>query len=210
MAELIPAVPGWLLIIVVGWLIIGPMSEHSVTVFCSSSDQISPVFLEAAAELGAAIAREKWQLIYGGNAIGSMGALANAARSAGGRVIGITPQLLVDKGYADRDCHELIITPDMRSRKAKLETLGDACVALPGGFGTLEELSEMLVGRLLKYHAKPVVILNIAGFYDPLLDLFEKMIGGGFAKPKHRGVYKVADSVVEAIEHLKAHWGTNS
>lgn len=183
------------------------MPQRSVTVFCSSSDRIAPVFLEAAAELGAAIAREQWQLIYGGNCIGSMGALANAARAAGGRVIGITPQLLVDKGYADRDCHELIITPDMRSRKARLETLGDAFVALPGGFGTLEELSEMLVGRLLKYHDKPVVILNITGFYAPLLELFEKMIDGGFAKPKHRGVYRVANSVPEAIGHLKEYWG---
>jgi uncharacterized protein (TIGR00730 family) len=159
--------------------------------------------MQAASELGAAIAREGWRLVYGGNNLGSMGALADACRRAGGKVIGVTPQFFVDKGYGDRDCHELIITPDMRTRKAKMEDLADAFVTLPGGFGTLEELSEMLVGRLLKSHAKPVIILNVENFYAPLLDLFDRMIEGSFAKEKHRSIYSVASTIPEAIALLR-------
>jgi uncharacterized protein (TIGR00730 family) len=176
---------------------------YSVTVFCSSSDRIDPVYLETAAQLGAAIAREGWQLVYGGNNLGAMAAVADGCRSAGGRVVGITPQLFVDKGYVDRQCHELIVTPDMRTRKALMEERADAFITLPGGFGTLEEFSEMLVGRLLKYHAKPVVLLNVAGFYTPLLELFDKMVNEGFAKPSVRMSYLVADSVAVAIQNLR-------
>lgn len=176
----------------------------SIGVFCSSSDKIDPVYLSAASQLGTAIAKEGWSLTYGGNNLGSMGALANACRAAGGRVVGVTPQLFVDKGFADPDCAQLIVTPCMRTRKAKLEEMADAFITLPGGFGTLEEFSEMLVGRLLKIHAKPVVLLNINGFYTPLIDLFEKMIQGGFAKAKARDMYSVSDSVDSAIATLRA------
>src|SRR5258708_3466114 len=93
---------------------------QSITVYCSSSRQVAPIYFEAARELGQAIARHGWQLVYGGNDCGCMGALANAARSEGGKVIGITPQVLVDEGIADDKCHELIVTPDMRQRKALL------------------------------------------------------------------------------------------
>ena len=175
---------------------------RSITVFCSSSDKIAPVFLDAASDLGAAIARQNWRLVYGGNNLGSMASLANACRAAGGHVIGVTPQLLVDKGFADPHCTELIITPDMRTRKARMEDAGDAFIALPGGFGTLEELTEILVGRLLKYHAKPIVILNIDHFYDPLLRLFEIMIQDGFAKPKVRDLFHLAPSVADAVSYL--------
>lgn len=177
--------------------------RYSITVFCSSSAKIAPVFLDAAAELGTAIARQNWRLVYGGNNLGSMASLAQACRAAGGQVVGVTPQLLVDKGFADPHCHELIVTPDMRTRKARMEESGDAFIALPGGFGTLEELTEILVGRLLKYHAKPIVILNIDRFYDPLLSLFEIMIKDGFAKPRVRDLYHVAPTVSEGIAYLR-------
>jgi len=178
-----------------------------VTVFCSSSSDIDPLYLRAAAELGAAIAREKWQLVYGGNNLGAMGALADGCRSAGGCVIGVTPQLFVDKGFTDHACHELIVTPDMRSRKARMEELGDAFIAMPGGFGTLEELSEMMVGRMLKYHAKPVILYNVAGFYSPLVEFFEKMIHEHFARPKARLDYLVAPNVEAVVAHLRQQWG---
>ncbi len=186
------------------------MTPRRVTVFCSSSGDIDPLYLRAAAELGAAIAGEGWQLVYGGNNLGAMGALADGCRSAGGCVIGVTPQLFVDKGFTDHACHELIVTPDMRSRKAKMEELGDAFVAMPGGFGTLEELSEIVVGRILKYHAKPVILYNVAGFFSPLVEFFEKMIQGNFAKPKLRMDYLVAPDVQSVIAHLKGQWGTTA
>ncbi len=182
------------------------MSSKAITVFCSSSEAIAPVYITAAGELGEAIAREGWDLVYGGNDLGAMGALADACRSAGGKVIGITPQLFVDKGFADNRCAQLIITPDMRSRKARMEEMADGFIALPGGFGTLEEVSEIIVGRLLKCHAKPVILLNVAGFYTPLVDFFEKMIEGGFAKAKARQGYVVANDVAGAMDALRQHF----
>jgi uncharacterized protein (TIGR00730 family) len=177
--------------------------SRSITVFCSSSPEVDAVYAQAAAELGRGIAAQGWRLIYGGNNLGTMGALADGCRGGKGCVIGITPQLFVDKGFADTACDELIITPDMRSRRARMEEMADAFVTLPGGFGTLEEISEILVSRLLRCHEKPVVIVNINGFYSPLLELFGRMIAGGFAREQVRGCYQVAGNVGEALAILQ-------
>lgn len=175
---------------------------RSVTVYSASSRRVAPRYFEAASLLGHAIARQGWTLVYGGNDLGPMGALAGAARAAGGKVVGITPQLLVDKGCADEKCDELIVTPGMRERKALLEERGDAFIALPGGLGTLEELFEILVGRVLGYHSKPIVLLNIAGFYDPLISMIDQAITRQFAKPRIRQMFCIATSVNEAIKLL--------
>ena len=132
----------------------------AVTVYCSSSKSVEPVYFQAALQLGRAIARCGWKLVYGGNYVGMMGALADGAREGGAKVIGITPQLLVDKGIADMKCDELVTTPGMRERKALMEQRGDAFIALPGGIGTLEEVFEILVGRHLGIHHKPIVLMN--------------------------------------------------
>ena len=178
-------------------------SLRAVTVYCSSSRHVAPVYFDAARELGTAIAHSGWQLVYGGNSVGCMGALADSARAAGGKVIGITPQLLVDQGIADEKCDELVVTSGMRDRKALLEERGDAFVALPGGLGTLEEVFEILVGRVLGYHQKPIVVLNVAGFYDPLLAMIDNGIEQGFIRPKVRDAWFVAGKVTEAIESLR-------
>lgn len=177
-------------------------SVRSVTVYCSSSRHVPRIYFDAANELGTAIARAKWDLIYGGNLIGCMGALADAARAAGGRVIGITPELLVREGIADNACSELVVTDTMRQRKALMEARGDAFVALPGGLGTLEEVFEILVAKLLGYHQKPIVLLNVAGYYAPLLAMIEHGIEHRFIKPAARAAYFVAGSVPEAMEFL--------
>jgi uncharacterized protein (TIGR00730 family) len=152
--------------------------------------------------LGHAIAFNNWKLVYGGNNLGLMGALADAARDAGGEVIGVTPRLLVDEGAADEKCDELIVTETMRQRKEILETRGDAFIALPGGLGTLEEIFEIIVGRLLGFHAKPIVLLNVAGFYEPLLAMLDHAVEQKFIKPKARQLFFVASSVEETISHL--------
>ena len=181
-----------------------PMSPiQSITVYCSSSSDVATVYFDAAAELGRAIARQGWRLVYGGNDCGCMGALAHAARAAGGKVIGITPQLLVDHGIADENCDELIVTATMRERKALLESRGDAFITLPGGLGTLEEIFEILVGKTLGFHAKPIVLLNIAGFYDPLLAMIELGIEQKFIRPKARKMLYVSTTVEGAIGHLR-------
>ena len=176
-----------------------------VTVYCSSSTSVPDVYPAAASQLGRAIAERGWTLIYGGNCVGCMGALANGARASKGKVIGVTPQVMVDEGIGDDLCDELIVTPDIRQRKAMLEQRGDAFIALPGGIGTLEELFEILVGRVLGSHGKPIVILNIAGYYDPLVAMLEHGIEHHFIRPKVRDAYFVAESVPQAVQFL-ADW----
>jgi hypothetical protein len=143
-----------------------------------------------------------WTLVYGGNRIGLMATVADSARAAGGKVVGITPQLMVDHGIGDDACDELIVTAGMRERKALLEQRGDAFVALPGGLGTFEELFEVLVGRLLGYHDKPIVLLNVEGYYDRLIAAVEHGIGEGFIKPKARAAWHVAVNVDDAVSYL--------
>ncbi|MDB5295986.1 MAG: hypothetical protein JWO31_1969 [Phycisphaerales bacterium] len=176
----------------------------SVTVYLSSSSDVAEAYHAAAADLGAALAAEGWTLVYGGNSLGLMRVLADAARAAGGRVVGVTPQLFVDEASADRAADELVVTPDMRSRKAALEVRGDAYIALPGGLGTFEELFEILVGRILRYHDKPIVLLNVNGYYNPLLAMIEHGIAERFIKPRAREAYAVADTVGEAMAYLRA------
>ena len=177
---------------------------RSVTVYCSSSSEIPQHYFRAGCELGAAIAHRGWTLVYGGNRIGLMGAVADAARDAGGRVVGITPQLMVDQGIGDDRCEELIVTGGMRERKALLEQRADAFIALPGGLGTFEEFFEVLVARVLGYHDKPIVLLNTAGYYDALLDALDKGVAEGFIRPKSRRAYFVAKAVNEALDYLAA------
>lgn len=177
-------------------------SIRSVTVYCSSSCIVAPVYLSAARELGDLIARAGWDLVYGGNNLGSMGALAQAAREAGGKVIGVTPQSLVDDGSADEKCDELLVTSGMRERKALLEARGDGFIALPGGLGTLEELFEILVGKFLGYHAKPVVLLNIENFFAPLLSMIDHAVELGFMKPRVRQLFHVCHTPLEAVNWL--------
>jgi uncharacterized protein (TIGR00730 family) len=176
---------------------------RSVTVYLSSSSDVDAAYHAAANDLGRAIAAAGWSLVYGGNNIGLMGKLADAARAAGGKVIGITPRLMVDEGIADQACDELVVTDNMRIRKGLLEERGDAFIALPGGLGTFEELFEIIVGRILGYHKKPIVLLNIAGYYDPLLAMIEHGIAQKFIRPKARQAYFVANDVAAAIAYLK-------
>jgi uncharacterized protein (TIGR00730 family) len=179
------------------------LSIGVVTVYCSSSRQVPNVYLNGAIELGAAIAAAGWRLVYGGNRIGCMGALADAVRAAGGKVTGITPQLLVDQGIAHDLCDELIVTGGMRERKALMEERADAFIALPGGLGTFEEVFEILVSKVLGCHSKPIILLNVADYYAPLLAMIEHGIEQRFIKPSSRDAYKIVGTVSEAIDFLK-------
>jgi uncharacterized protein (TIGR00730 family) len=176
----------------------------SVTVYCSSSRDLPSAYYDAGRELGTAIARNDWRLIYGGNRIGLMGVVADAVRDAGGKVTGVSPRMMVDEGIGDEACDEMIVTETMRERKALLEERGDAFIALPGGLGTFEEFFEILVGRLLKYHDKPIVLLNVAGYYDPLLAMIEHGIEQRFIKPRAREAYFVALDVAQAVAYLQS------
>ena len=178
---------------------------RSVTVYCSSSSAVDHTYVDAAIELGRAIARSNWTLVYGGNSVGLMAHLADSVRASRGKVIGITPQLFIDKGVHDQLCDEFVVTECMRTRKAQMEARGDAYIAMPGGLGTFEEIFEIIVGKQLKYHNKPIVLLNINDYYRPMLDLIERGIEQNFIKSKARDLFFVAPDVASAIEHIRTY-----
>ena len=176
-----------------------------IAVFCSSSPTIDSKFIDLAFELGAEIASQGSELVSGGGHISAMGAISRGARSKGGKTIGIIPQKLVDIEFADHDSDELVVVDTMRTRKAKIEELADAFIALPGGLGTLEELIEIWVGRYLGFHNKPIVILDPYGVYKKLHELVIDLEDQAFVKPGMRDLVLWATSVEETLTFIKEH-----
>jgi uncharacterized protein (TIGR00730 family) len=177
-------------------------SIRSVTVYAASAPEAPPALRAAARSLGAGIAARGWLLVYGGANIGLMGELADAALAEGGRVEGVILDTFAR--VAHQRLHVLDTVGDMRSRKAALAHRGDAFVTLPGGFGTLEEIAEILVERQLGFHAKPLVLVNVDGFWDPLLALIERQIAAGLVKPAYRELITVVRDAADALAALDA------
>ncbi|MEQ1787160.1 MAG: TIGR00730 family Rossman fold protein [Acidimicrobiales bacterium] len=175
-----------------------------VCVYCSSSTAVDRAHVTVARELGEALAERGDVLVWGGATVGLMGEVARAARAAGGRTIGVIPEALRAVEIADHAADELVVTPDMCSRKAELANRADAFVALPGGFGTLEELFEQITGRLLGFHHKPIVLADVDGFWQPLLVLFEHLYRERFARPESRLGYSVATDAAGILALLDA------
>jgi uncharacterized protein (TIGR00730 family) len=173
--------------------------EHSIAVFCASADGARPVYRAAAEELGRGIAERGLGLIYGGAKVGLMSACAEAALKAGGHVVGVIPLVLVDMEVANHDISELHVVDTMHTRKAMMGEKASAFVVLPGGFGTFEEMFEVLAWITLKLHDKPVVLLNVGGFYDMLLKFLDHCVSEGMLKAAARGNLLVAESVHEAL-----------
>ncbi|MFA9432573.1 TIGR00730 family Rossman fold protein [Egicoccus sp. AB-alg2] len=179
------------------------------TVYTSSSDAIDPRYPQVAATFGRRIGERGDRLVYGGTAVGVMGVLARAVREAGGHVTGVLPRLMHERGIADEACDELLVTDGMSDRKQHMVARADAFVALPGGFGTLEELLEVLTLKQLGYHDKPIVLLNVDGFYDPLLAFFEELYDTAFAAPVYRALYAVVSDVDALFAHVDTYAGTS-
>lgn len=175
----------------------------AITVYLAASRSVPKKYFDLAHEMGAAVADEGWMLVYGGNDVGPMGALAAGARSRGGKVVGITPHCFNDGGLADKQCHELIFVDNMRERKKVLESRGHAFVALPGGIGTLEEFFEILVGRLLNFHDKPILLVNLDGFWNPMIQMLRTYEADGFVRPSTFEQFEIVDSVASAISRLR-------
>jgi uncharacterized protein (TIGR00730 family) len=173
-----------------------------VCVYCASSNDLSQVYFAVARDLGSGMARRGWPLIYGGGGVGLMGAIADAVRSAGGTIVGIIPQALLEREAAYLQSDELIVTTTLRERKQLMDDHSDAFIALPGGFGTLEELLEIMTLRQLAYHDKPIVIVNVGGYFDALLAQFERIFAEGFAHGRYRDLYSVVGSSEQALELL--------
>jgi hypothetical protein len=171
-------------------------------VYCGARVGNDSTYLAAAQAFGAALAARGWRLIYGGGNIGMMGAMAHSALHAGGEVIGVIPQALLDVEVGLRDATRLIVTETLRERKGIMDDYADAFVALPGGFGTFEELMEVLTLRQLGYHNKPIIIVNLGHYYDPLLRLFEHALEQGYVSPAQMDLFEMVTTVDEAIERL--------
>ena len=181
--------------------VLAPSIRH-VAVFCASADGASAAYREAAIELGRELARRGAGLVYGGSKVGLMHAVAEGALEEGGAVVGVIPTVLVELEVAHEGLTELHVTDSMHSRKAMMGERADAFLALPGGFGTFEELFEVLAWQTLKLHAKPVLLLNVNGFYDRLLAFLDHCVNEGMLKAKNRAILMVAESVPEALEML--------
>jgi uncharacterized protein (TIGR00730 family) len=172
---------------------------RNIAVFCASTNGGHPAYKDAAEELGRTLARHNFGLVYGGAKVGLMLAVAEAALAANGSVIGVIPEVLVDLEVAHYGLTELHVTSTMHTRKALIGEKADAFIVLPGGFGTFEELFEVLAWHTLKLHTKPIVLLNINGFYDQLITFLDHCVAEGMLKPKNREVLLVANTVEEAL-----------
>lgn len=178
---------------------------NNVCVFASSCNYLEDIYYKDAKELGSLLAEAKINLVYGGSCLGLMWACAQQVKENNVRIIGVMPEKLKELDVHSDYCDEFFVTPCMRSRKAKMDEMSDALIALPGGFGTLEELSEMIVQKQLGYNNKAIVILNTNGFYDKMLGFFDEIINQNFANKKAAGLYFVANTPQEAIEYLKTY-----
>ena len=173
-----------------------------ICVFASSCNEIDNEFFNLAYNLGKEIAKNGYNIVYGGSTLGLMGEVTNSAKALGSEIIGVMPEKLYNLGIHPGDCTKFIVTKGMRERKGKMDELSQAVIALPGGFGTLEELSEMIVQKQLGYNNKPIVIMNCNGFYDNLIAFFNTVILQNFASDNSKNLFFVAQSAKEAIEYI--------
>lgn len=180
------------------------MSEiKRVAVYAASSSQVSSEYIDATAELGRTLAAEGIEIVYGAGKVGLMGALADAALDAGGKVTGVIPQFMVDNGWCREKLTNLIVTPDMHTRKEKIVSLADATIALPGGVGTLEELMEIITWKQLGLYANPIVILNTRGYFNPLKEMLERAVEEKFMREIHRNLWSIADTPRQAADLIR-------
>ena len=176
-----------------------------VCVFAASSDAAVPAFGEAAERLGALLGESGMTLVYGAGKVGLMGSVARGVHGAGGRVVGVIPEKLHVDALTYRECDELIVTETMSERKAIMAERAEGFVILPGGFGTLEELFEVLVGKQLGYHDKPIVFLNTGGAFDGLMGYFAEMVSLELVKDDQCDLFQVAETPEAALEALRTY-----
>lgn len=176
-----------------------------VCIFCGSYPGTQPVYMTAAHAMGMGLAKRNLGLVYGGGRVGLMGAVADGALAGSGKVTGVIPQSLVDRELAHTGLSELRVVASMHQRKAMMAEIADAFIALPGGFGTLDELFEIITWAQLGIHNKPVALLNIKGYFDPLVHFIEHMATEGFIKPVHRQAVLVKDDVDTLLDTIVAY-----
>lgn len=175
----------------------------NICVFASSSMKLDDSFYEDASELGMLMGKAGLNIVYGGSRLGMMYACASKVKEYGGDIIGVMPERLYNMGYGNSDdCEHFHLTKGMRERKAKMDEISDGIISLAGGFGTLEEISEMIVQKQLGYNNKPIVFLNTNGYYNKLLEFFDSIIDNNFAKQETKNLYYVAPTPKDAIDYI--------
>ena len=175
-------------------------ATRRIAVYCGSANGSDPAFLKEAQALGRSIAGAGMGMVYGGASVGLMGAVADAALAGGAEVIGVLPEILWGSEIAHQDLSRLEVVASMHERKARMVKLADAFVMLPGGYGTLDEMMEIVTWKQLRLHAKPCVLINTARYWDGLLAFLDTAMKAGFLKPENRMLLEVAGSAVEAVE----------
>ena len=175
----------------------------NICVFGSSSEQIEKKYLDSAQSLGAAIAARGWVLIFGAGKYGVMGAVARGAAEKNGVIVGVSPEFFKELNVLRYDCTELVFTDTMRERKGVMEDRADAFVICPGGIGTFEEFFEVITLKQLEQHSKPIIIYNVGGYYDPMLEMMNISIGQDFMSHDVTKLYEVVDTEREVLEHIE-------
>jgi len=171
----------------------------TICVFASSSSRINSEYATVASNLGLLLAKANIDVVYGGGGIGLMGKLADAILENGGRITGVIPSFMKDEGWDHSAVSEMIITSDMGERKKRMFALADAVVALPGGVGTLEELTEAMTLKQLGLYNGPIIILNTLNFYKSFIDFLEHMVSGNFLRYEHKGMWEIAETAEEVL-----------
>lgn len=174
-----------------------------VAVYCGSANGTDPAFLAEARRLGSAIAQADMGLVYGGASVGLMGAVADAALAGGAEVIGVLPEILSGSEIAHRGLTRLEMVATMHERKARMVKLADAFLMLPGGYGTLDEMMEIVTWKQLRLHAKPCILINTSGYWDGLMAFLDRAVDAGFLKPANRDLLELAPDAAEAIARLR-------
>ena len=179
--------------------------SKTICVFSGSSQRVAPAYFDAAIELGQLIGARGWEMVFGGGTIGLMGATARGVHETGGRVTAVIPHGLNRPGVLYETADELVVTDTLRERKAIMDERADAFVALPGGFGTLEEVIEVITLKQLRYHDRAIVFLNTLGFYDALITFLHQQVRDGFVRADHQPLYHVAQTPAEMMAYLDAY-----
>lgn len=181
------------------------MIDRRVAIFCGAHTGNGSRFIDIAESVAQHVVERNMGIVYGGGRVGLMGVIADAALQAGGEVVGVIPQALAGEEIAHSGLTQLHVVASMHERKALMADLSDGFIALPGGFGTMDEFCEILTWAQLRIHAKPVGLLNADGYYDELLALFDKMVSQGFVAPKNRGLVRSATSITDLLDTMFAH-----
>ena len=177
--------------------------KKTLCIYCSSSNDLPEKFYKISKELGEMLAQKGYNMVYGGSTRGMMGTIADNALKNGAEVIGVMPEKFQDWGLQQPNLTKLIITKDMRERKATMEKHADAFIAMPGGFGTFEEIFEILVAKQLNYHNKPVIYMNFDGYYDNMFKMFDTVYQNNFAKQETKTLYFIANTLEEMFDYIQ-------